>query len=165
MQSNRRGFYYCSNLKRINVSNIDSLFKIGFNQGSNDVGPLINGADLYCNGKLVTEVKIPAGTTEVVYILQGCTSIEKITVPSSVQRFSSYAFCNMPSLKEVIFEDPGKITDVSFGVFQNCTSLVSVDFSGFTSLKTMDATFSGCTSLVEVKLPAGLTELGSETHF
>ncbi len=152
-------FNGCTNLKRVNVASLDSIFNIGFNNGNTNVGPLWNGAELYCNGKLVTEVTIPNGVTKVYLILQGCTSIEKVTVPASVQAFGWYAFANMPALKEVVFEDPSKITSIGYGLFYNCTALTSVDLSGFTGLKTLDGTFRGCTSLTEVKLPEGLTSL------
>ncbi len=152
-------FYGCSNLKKVNASSLDSLFNIYFSSGDTNIGLLSNGSELYCDGKLVREVRIPDGLTNVSLVLQGCASIEKITVPSSVKSFDFYAFSGMTSLKEVVFENPGAITDLGYGMFWDCTSLVSADFSEFTSLKIMEATFAGCTSLESVKLPAGLTEI------
>jgi len=153
-------FYECSNLKKVNVSSLDSLFNIRFTGLSSGVGPLSNSSKLYCDGKLVREIRVPDGVTDVPLILQGCASIEKITIPSSVKSFDPYAFYNMKSLKEVVFENPGVITDIGYEMFSGCISLVSVDFSDFTSLKKMEGTFNGCTSLEIVKLPSGLIEIG-----
>jgi len=149
----------CTNIKRINVANVDMLFSINCNWGS----PFAEGADLYCNGRLVTEITVPSGTTNINCIIEKCTSIKKINVPASVVSISSSAFYGMTALEEVVFEDPGRITSLGSYAFSHCTSLKSIDLSGFTELREIDGTFYECTSLTEVKLPAGLTSIGSST--
>ena len=149
----------CINLKRINVENTDMLFTPNMSAG----GSLFkNGADLYCNGKLVTEIVIPSGVTRVNNILWNCRSVKKITVPSSVVEITGYAFYGMSALEEIVFEDPTKITNLGSGTFSYCESLKSMDLSEFTQLRVVGGyLFSGCTALTEVKLPAGVTSIES----
>ncbi|MBR7111526.1 MAG: leucine-rich repeat domain-containing protein [Clostridia bacterium] len=150
-----------TNITKIYTNNIDLLYSLSGNTSGAWDSPFGYGADLYCNGKLVTELIIPSGVTNPGRFLKHCTSIKKIVIPASVTEFSQNAFTGMTALEEVIFEDPSSITDV-FGLFGGCTSLKSVDLSGFTNLKTLGGgIFSGCISLTDVKLPTGLTALGN----
>ena len=152
-------FIYSSNLKRINVESVDMLFGLStFNRG-----PFSYGAELYCNGKPVTEVIIPNGVTTVSGILQGCSSIKKITVPSSVTTLGWKAFNGMTSLAEVVFEDPSKISTINNYAFCGCSSLQSIDLSAFTNVTVLYGTFEGCTNLTEIKLPENLTSITEYT--
>lgn len=66
--------------------------------------PLSGGADLYMDGKLVTELPIPSGTTEVKqYAFYGCTSLTDVVLTDSVTSIGVSAFKSCPNLKSVTF--------------------------------------------------------------
>ena len=55
------------------------------------------------------------------------------------------------------------ITEIKEGVFRNCKKLTEVDLSGMENLKTIGKeAFYGCDNLKVIKLPANITEIGSQ---
>lgn len=61
--------------------------------------PLSNGANLYINNELVTDVIVPENITSISKCaFQGCFSINSITIPTSVTSIGKYAFMNAKNL-------------------------------------------------------------------
>lgn len=110
---------------------------------------------------------------------EGCTALEEITLPGSIgERLGSYQFHGCKSLKRVSIGEG--ITQLLNNTFDGCTSLESVSLPS--SLKAIDnyvfcdnvnlrslnlpenlvglGMIAGCTSLTELKLPAGLQSFG-----
>lgn len=150
-------FRNCLNLKRVNVENVDSLFDIY----CVDEALFVNGADMYYDGKIVSEISIPRGVESVSAILKGCTSIKKIYVPNSVCNFGQSAF-SLPCLETVIFESGNKTTEIG-NVFEKCKSLKSIDLSSLTELQKITDTFYNCTLLDEIILPNSINDIGVRT--
>ncbi len=123
---------------------------------SNCSNPMIK-TNLYFNDKLVTNVTIPEGTTELAYnTFKGCKSLMSVTLPNSLPNITSYAFSNCINLKEVII--PNGITKISNYAFSNCTSLTEVVIpNSITNIG--EGAFSGCTSLTNVTLPNNITSI------
>lgn len=96
-----RIFEGCINLHKVNVEDMTAFIKLdiaGWWTGS----PLWEGADLYLNGELVKDLVIPEGIEEVGYCkFAHCTSIESITMPSTMKVTGLYSFANCPNLKRV----------------------------------------------------------------
>lgn len=110
---------------------------------------------------------------------QNCMSLEKVTVPASVESIGQNAFAGCVSLETVIFakgnlrtmgrevfkdsgikhiEIPEGITDLPWIAFFGCKNLTDVVLP--TTLRTIGCSaFAQCTSLREVKLPDGLREI------
>ena len=136
--------------------------------------------------QFLKEVAFEEGTESIPsHICSKASSIEKVTIPSSVTKIDSYAFCgctgvisvNIPksvsfigdnafngctSLKNVNMEENTKKlfkTEIGSWAFSNCTSLKSILFpSNVTKLG--GYVLSGCTSLENVSIPGSVTYLG-----
>lgn len=91
----------CINLRRVNVEDMAAFIKLevgGWWTGS----PLWEGADLYLNGELVKDLVIPEGIEEIGYCkFANCTSIESVTMPSTMKVAGQYSFAKCPNLKRV----------------------------------------------------------------
>lgn len=124
-----RAFSKCD-IKSVNITNLNAF--LGCRSDSGFGG----NAELYLNGKLVTEVKFPDGIWNVYPILAGISSLKKVTIPESVTDMSS-----------------------NVGAFENCKNLEEVVFAGTPQVKKMWATFKGCSSLKSVHIPASVTYL------
>lgn len=91
----------CENLHKVNVEDLSSFIKLdvgGWRTGS----PFTYGADLYLNGEIVKDLVIPEGIESVGYCkFAKCTSIESVTMPSTMKVAGTYSFSNCPNLKTI----------------------------------------------------------------
>ena len=149
----RQAFSNCTRLKNVYISDINAWFEIDFVDSASN--PMCHGANLYCNGELVTEVAIPDSMESIgSYVFADCTSLTEITIPDSVTSIGEYAFSGCTSLTEITI--PDSVTSIGWGAFEGCTSLTEITIpDSVTSIR--KGTFSGCTSLKSV------TFLGSKT--
>lgn len=110
---------------------------------------------------------------------QNCMSLEKVTVPASVESIGQNAFCgcisletisfakgNLKSMGREVFKESGikhivlpeGITELPWLAFSGCKKLTNIVLP--TTLKAIGCSaFSGCSSLREIKLPDSLKEL------
>lgn len=130
--------FYGDSIERVEVPDLTTFLKIS---SSSSFG---GNADLYANGKLITEVTIPSGKTSLSAILSGIGSLKKVTIPDSVTRLehNQRAFEDCKNLEEVIFEGTSQITKLS-GTFRNCSSLKSVHIPASVMYFT-NSPFAGC---------------------
>lgn len=91
------------------------------------IGPMHyqQGANLYIEGKLVTDLVIPEGVTEVSnYAFKGCNSLTSVTISDSVKTVGGYAFAYCKSLTRVTVGDgTEKLGSCSFRYSENITSV------------------------------------------
>lgn len=151
-------FDNCTSLKSMYISDLVSWLKVDLNYAVTT--PLQNGADLYLNGQLVTDLVIPS--IPYAYKLgvhfSGCTSIRSVVIPNNIEYISG-SFKNCVNLTSVTI--PNSVTDIGTNTFENCTSLTSITLPD--SIKKVDMyTFKNCTSLKEIRLPVGTTEISSD---
>lgn len=108
------------------------------------------------------------------YAFSGCSELRNMNIPEHIQELGSFVFFKS-GLKSVAISS--NIKNLSVGVFKDCIYLTSVTFSNTSSLEVIDGkasvqsapsgyecegsdgAFSGCTSLVEIRLPASLTTI------
>ena len=155
-------FYHCYNLNTVHYAgSIDNWFNFGY--GGAYSNPLSNGADLYIDGELVTEVVVPESVTTIGdYQLIGCTSLSSITIHSGVTSIGERAFYRCSNLESVTFAEGSKLTSIGSSAFYYCSSLTSIEIpSGVTSIR--ERAFYGCSNLESVTFAEGsqLTSIGN----
>ena len=89
---------------------------------------------------------------------QNCTSLQSITIPSSVTSIGSATFIGCTSLQSITI--PESVTSIGSNTFSGCKSLQSITIpSSVTSIG--DSAFNGCTSLQSITIPESVTSIGS----
>ncbi len=108
----------------------------------------------------LTEIELPvtaAFTTISSALLQNCTGLTHIKIPSNVQRIESYAFAGCTSLQSVEFE--GGVNYIGAYAFYNCQKLNNVTLPS--SMRTIaNCAFGACYGLEAIELNYGLQSLG-----
>ena len=145
-------FEYCSNLRRITVS--DQNEDLDSRDDCNaiietDKNTLIFG----CTG-----TKIPASVTTIgqYAFRQCCQYLERIVIPEGVKRIERWAFSQCINLKEISL--PVSLESMGYGMFDDCMSLESVTIPrnvseiGVDRWGTHGNLFAGCYNLKEVKV-------------
>ena len=90
-------------------------------------------------------------------LFDGCTSLEKATLPPGMRKIAPYMFRGCTNLKSITI--PDSVTSIGAWAFSGCTSLSEVNLSS--KLTTIDSSaFEDCTSLIDLELPFGLVEIG-----
>ncbi len=147
-------FYGCSSLAKVHISDVDSWFKIRFEYAAN---PLLNGAGLYVNGELVTEVTVPDGITEIgEYAFYGYKELKSISIPEGVTSIGNNAFYGCTGLTSVTV--PDSLTTIGAYAFSGCSALKNVHLhDGITSIGAY--AFYGCSGLESIKIPKGITSI------
>ena len=150
-------FDFCSNLASVYISDIASWCGIAFD--GSDSNPLGRGANLYLNGKLVTNLVIPSSVTSIDnYAFYGCKGLTSITIPDSVTSIGNYAFYGCGNLTSITI--PDSVTSIGDDAFNGCSSLASITIpDSVTSIG--DDAFNGCSSLASITIPDSVTSIGS----
>ena len=168
-------FYNCSSLESVYITDLTAWMNIKFENANSN--PLYNGADLYLNGSLVTDLVIPAGMTSIgKYVFYGCDSLESVTIPDGVTYIANGAFYNCDSLTSVTI--PDSVTSIDSSAFYNCSSLESVyitDLTAWMNIKfenvSSNPLYNGADlylngSLVtDLVIPDGMTSIGSNAFY
>ncbi|MBO5789032.1 MAG: leucine-rich repeat protein [Clostridia bacterium] len=103
------------------------------------------------NGKPVTSIHN--------YAFQGCTNLQSVKLPASIQTIGQWAFRDCVNLTTITFmgnkTTPATLSNIGDGAFYNCAKLSAVELPS--SVLTLgEYTFSRCTSLAKVTLPQNL---------
>ena len=178
-------FRDCSRLTGVYITDIAKWCGISFGDGSHN--PLYYAKNLYLNGNLVTELKIPNGVTEIKdYAFDKCSSLTSVTIPDSVKSIGDWAFAYCSSLTSVTI--PDSVTSIGSYTFYKCSSLkyneynngkylgnsknpyivlVGVIDTETTSFTIPDTTkfihnyaFENCCSLTNVTIPDSVMSIG-----
>ena len=149
-------FSNCSSLESVYITDLTAWMNIKFS--SSYANPLSNGAKLYLNGSLVTDLVIPDSVTSIGdYAFEGCDSLTSVMIPDSVTSIGSSAFYNCSSLTSVVI--PDSVTSIGGWAFYNCSSLESVVIpDSVTSIGR--GAFRYCSSLTKVIIPDNVTSIG-----
>ena len=108
------------------------------------------------------------GSTEEEYTLLNvptdCTA--EICIKQKTVAVYQYAMRDCQSYKSFIFTDELSLQSLGDYCFENCNTLGTFNAQECTNLKTIGkGAFSGCSSLVEVKLPDGFENIEEETFY
>lgn len=155
----RNAFYYCKNLKKIYYTGeLEDWCNISF-----DYNPTSNGADLYMNNVLVTDVKIPDSVTIINdRVFTGCTSLTSVTIPDGVTSIGAHSFHGCTSLTSITI--PRRVTYTGLYAFDGCTSLTSVTISDGVKIIGYSS-FAHCTNLASIAIPRSVTRIEEDAFF
>lgn len=130
-------FMSCTALNAISIPN--SVTEIGFQafQGS-ALSEIILPKDLkniaanaFMNCPCLTEIELPSGLTEIgEYAFAGCELLPSLAFPVGLNRVGDRAFSNCRALKSFSVSAEGKIPGFKTSVFEGCSSLEALYFSG-----------------------------------
>ena len=127
--------------------------------GDNPTIAQMNSSDIF-NGYNGTSLTIPDSVTDIwVGLLEGCTSLESVSVPLMMDRSfgGHYYMSKVPeTLKTIVVTSCNGLAEKAF---YNLTSVTSVTLpDGLTEIP--NNAFNGCTSLVSVNLPDSVERIG-----
>ena len=154
-------FWGCNQLTSVHISDLSAWCKIEFD--GEKANPLHTAHNLYLNGSLVTDLKIPQTVTSICsYAFSGCTGLTSVTIPEGVTKIGDYAFSDCSSLTSVTI--PSSVTTIGSSAFKGCTNLTSVTIpEGVTVIGS--SAFSGCSGLTSVTIPEGVTSIGNSAFW
>ena len=90
-------FNDCRSIEKVYISEIANWCNISF--GDN---PLYKGANLYCNGELITNLTIPDCVPEIRHsAFRGCSSLKSVVISDSTTLIGSQAFYDCRSLTNI----------------------------------------------------------------
>ncbi len=139
------------NLNKTNISTIEGMFKNCSSLVSLDLSSFKN-------------VK----PVNMANVFSGCSSIKKVDLSyfdlSGVKQYLN-VFCDCKNLKSVTFGDVYNGNVFMSGSFKGCTSIESVDLSGFGTGINLGQTFNGCMSLKTVAFPDSFEVLAMNLCF
>lgn len=152
--------------------------------------PLNQGADLYFNDTLVTELSFNATVTSInAYAFSGCKSITKVSFASTstLNVIKAGAFENCPNLEEI--KVPNSITKIESYAFLNCNKLVLNEYDNAlylgndtnqylallkaknnnisevtinaNTIMILDNAFKNCNQLTSIQIPEKIKSIGS----
>ena len=88
---------------------------------------------------------------------QNC-QMKKITIPDSVRKIGTFAFCNCDKLEEIV--GMNGVEEICDNAFTSCQSLKQINLPDTLKITGTEA-FAFCNSLTEVTIPGSLTKMGT----
>ncbi|MBD5258504.1 MAG: leucine-rich repeat protein [Barnesiella sp.] len=101
-------------------------------------------------------------TTLPLYVFNECSALKTVLLPSTLTSINDHAFYNT-RIKNLTL--PVSLKTLGANVFQNCTSLESIDMSETNVTEIPQYAFSGCTALSTVGFPSALVSLGEKAFY
>lgn len=117
-------FANCPNLERVECSSIDSWSKICFDYAESN--PLSNGAGLYANGQLVTDVSLSEEAKAIgSYAFALYAPLKTLEIPETVDTIGEYAFFECVNLESVSVRPGKKVFEA--GAFLRCAAIKEIN--------------------------------------
>ncbi|WP_415957656.1 leucine-rich repeat protein [Paraprevotella xylaniphila] len=146
----------CDSIKRVEVKDIATWFNSNRIVGNHNL-VVARNADLYVDGKLLTEVVLPDTMIRIrPALFYGCKKLHSVVFSKNLKVIGSSAFRECTGIESLNF--PQELDSIEGLAFANCENLVNINFPD--RLKSIGGNaFNGCKSLAAVAFPEGLTEI------
>ena len=132
-------FESCTGLNAVFIDDVASWCRIYF--GGNKASPMEYAGNLYLNGTLITSLTIPSSVDRISdYAFEHCKAITSLTVQEGVTRIGEYAFNGCSSLTSVSL--PSSLTTVDAFAFASCAQAQIVLPGNINSIG--ERAFDGC---------------------
>ena len=163
-------FYDCQSLTSVHITDLAKWCGISFDSYSSN--PLYYAENLYLNGNLVTELRIPAGVSSIGnYAFWDCRGLTSVTIPDSVLSIGYDAFYNCSGLTSIHITDLAKWCGISFDNYMSnplyCAENLYLNGNLVTELTIPDGVssignyaFSYCRGLTSVTIPDSVSSIG-----
>lgn len=96
------------------------------------------------------------------FAFYGNTSLQSVTIPTTVEVVGELAFAECTALTSVTFTSGGSY-EIDHGAFRGCTALTSLDLTGVTTLRS--SAFANCTALSSVSCPSTVVYFGANCFY
>ena len=145
----------CTGLTKVNITDIAAWCNVSFKDW--DSNPLYYAHNLYLNDKLVTDLIIPDGVTNIgVRAFYNCSGLISVTIPDSVMSIGNFAFYGCSGLTSVTVGNG--VTSLSGFSFENNKNLKNIVIGN--SVTSIDSdTFYGCSGLTSIIIPDSVTSI------
>ncbi|MGM9740048.1 MAG: leucine-rich repeat domain-containing protein [Candidatus Cryptobacteroides sp.] len=120
---------------------------------------LVKYAFRYCSS--LERIKLPSSINKFSgdAVFEYCTALTEIYLPSAITSMATWTFNGCTLLAKVSNLENTQVTSIGDSAFKNCSSLTEIAFPA-TLTRIEDYAFNGCSSLTEIAFPATLTSIG-----
>ena len=183
-------FNYCYNLKNVTLPSSLTSIEQGTFENCFRITEIVIpdnvtyiGQSAFSNCRSLKSVTFGKSVTTIGQsAFRSCAELESVTFSDGVEVIENGAFAMCDKLSSVSFGNrlrsignaafgfcvqldsivvPESVEYLGSDVFIDCTSLKSVDLSKSRITAIKERTFSGCSNLVSISLPEGITEIGN----
>ena len=142
-------FRGCTGLTKVNyIGDVKGWLAIDMNSN-----PISYSHNLYINNKLVTDLVIPEGTTDISSNLAQYTGLTSITIPNSVISISGSAFSGCKNVETVVFGSA--VETIGASAFAGCQSIYEMTIYATKVPTIQENTFAGVGTGATLRVPAG----------
>lgn len=129
-------FQNCSSLCKVEIPpSVERIDDYAFNgcksltevKFANDSSVKVFGNHSFIGCSSLQQISIPSSLNKIENnAFQDCSSLKQVTIPSSVISIGDLAFCGCSSLTNVSFEAPSSVSSIGKDIFDECLSLAQI---------------------------------------
>ena len=132
-------FYGCTGLEKVCINDLVAWCGIDF--GSADANPLYYAGNLYLNGKLLTDIPIPAEVEKVKdYAFYNCNGVTNIDIVDKIKSIGNSAFYGCSDLETIYISNT--IESIGNYAFAECNNILDIKIGSKKAIAASENIFS-----------------------